>query len=148
MRTGLVLACCCIVLASCGAGKPQKSTAPAPEASSEVLPPDPRDEIRRLDAEIAESRQQLEIDEPTAAMLEGAPTQPMSIAPSAEDPTCKPAPTERCKTSCELSDSICDNAQKICGIAEQLSGDTWAAGMCAKANKTCEASRAKCCGCQ
>lgn len=150
MRAGLVVAWC-IAVASCAASKPvDKSTAPsaAPEAGAAELAPDPREEIRRLDAQIAESRTQLGLDEPTPAMLEGVSTQPMSVAPSSEDPTCKPAPTERCKTSCDLSDSICENAQKICDIAEQLQGDTWAAGMCAKANKTCEGSRAKCCGCQ
>jgi len=70
------------------------------------------------------------------------------VQPYTQDPTCRPAQTETCKTSCTLSDSICGNADSICRIAVDLPADTWAQNKCAKANKTCEASRKKCCGCQ
>ena len=139
-------------LVACGAQ--QRSAAPAmaaPEAAAEAgspMPPSAREQIEQLEEQIKVSRIELELEEPSEASLEGVPAQPLALPPSSEDPKCRPAPTETCKTSCTLSDSICDNAQKICKIAEEMAGDGWAMGRCAKANKTCESSRAKCCGCQ
>jgi hypothetical protein len=39
---------------------------------------------------------------------------------------CRPAETLSCTSSCTLSDSICDNAEKICELAQQLPGDAGA----------------------
>ncbi len=150
MVRALVVVACCIAMASCGASRQKEAAAPAsaPEAGTAVMPPSPRAQIEDLDRLIDADRAQLGLDEPTDAMLEGAPAAPMSVAPSSEDPTCRPAATDTCKTSCTLSDSICGNAEKICQLAQDMAGDDWAANKCAKANQTCEASRAKCCGCQ
>lgn len=151
----LLVVACCIAIASCGASRQKSSEAGAPAAApeagtagAEVMPATPRAQIEDLDRQIAADRAQLGLDEPTDAMVQGAPAAPMSVAPASEDPTCRPAATDTCKTSCSLSDSICGNAEKICKLAQDMAGDDWAANKCAKANQTCEASRAKCCGCQ
>jgi hypothetical protein len=139
-------------------GGRKASEAPAPTsaapseatsgAAAEPLPASPHDQITALEQQIDQASAQLALPAPTPAQIEGAPTQPMGALPSTQDPKCRPAPTDTCKTSCTLSDSICDNADRICKLAESMPGDNWAAGKCAKANTTCEASRTKCCGCQ
>lgn len=154
ISAALVALACGVALASCAAGA-QKAAVPAPAASHETaagaqspMPGDRHDEIEQLEQKIAIDRAQLQLTEPTQQDWQGTPATPMSVAPSADDPKCRPAQNETCKTSCTLSDSICDNANRICKIAEGLPGDTWAIGKCAKANTTCEQSRTKCCGCQ
>lgn len=151
MVKSLLAVACCIALASCGM-KQKPAAAPAtapPEATSGApLPGDPRAQIEELDRQIDASLVELKLDEPTPDMVAGAPAIPMGALPSSQDPKCRPAPTDTCKTSCTLSDSICGNADKICRLAQDMTGDSWAQNKCAKANKTCEASRAKCCGCQ
>jgi hypothetical protein len=142
------------VLAACAgrhkAAAPAQAAAPAAAAESgaaSVMGEDPKAEITRLDEDITVDRTRLGLDEPTPAMIETAPTTAMGSKPAIEDPMCRPAKTETCTTSCTLSDSICTNADKICTLAQKLSGDAWAAGKCAKANRTCEAAKKKCCGC-
>lgn len=145
-----------VVLAACAASPAKSSTAPpaaAPDgaaagAADGSLAPTPRSQIIELDAQISAAREQLGLTEPTDDMLQGVPAQPLGALPATDDPKCRPAPTDTCKTSCTLGDSICKNADSICRIAQDLGADTWAQNKCAKANQTCEASRAKCCGCQ
>ena len=153
VHTTIAIACsmlACIVLAACAA-RSSKATAPvmqeagAPREAA-VMPDDPKTSIEKLEAEIETARGQLALAEPTQDDVRTAPSEPMSAAPATTNPSCKPAQNDTCKTSCGLSDSICTNANKICTIAKDL-GDGWAQGKCAKANKTCESSRTKCCGC-
>lgn len=66
---------------------------------------------------------------------------------STTDTQCHPAKTDTCDDTCKLSDSICGNAKKICDLAKDLAGDTWAEGKCTDANKSCDSAHAKCCGC-
>lgn len=145
----LLAAACCIAIAACAMGGARKSAAPAQEAAGAAspMPASPREQIEQLEAEIDASSTQLELAPPSELQMQGAPTQPMGAMPSSADPACRPAKTETCTTSCTLSDSICSNADKICNIAKSMNDD-WATKKCAKANTTCEASRAKCCGCQ
>ena len=141
-----------LVVSACGGAKGAKSAAPSPESSQttgapEVMQPPQREQIEKLEAEIDASRGQLQLGEPTNPEIAAASTQPMGALPALQDPKCKPAKTESCTSSCTISDSICSNADKICKLASELSDD-WARGKCAKANKTCEAAKGKCCGCQ
>ena len=101
----------------------------------------PHDEIEKLDAKIEDSRVLMQLTAPAAG---GSATMPMSVA---TDPACHPAPSDACHDSCTLASSICDNATKICDLAAQLEGDTWAAGKCEGAKATCSSAHAKCCGC-
>lgn len=113
-----------------------------------------RDEIEVLDREIEAALTRVGL-RPTPRPLcavdgncsELAPT-PMGIKPAAEDPTCKPGPSDTCKDSCNLSDSICKNADRICVLAQQLGGtDAYANETCERGNASCKASRERCCGC-
>lgn len=149
MVKSLLAAACCMVVIACAAGGRAKTAAPESTAgAASPMPESPREQIEQLEAQIEASRTELGLEAPTEPQIQSAPTQPMGAMPSSDDPKCRPAKTETCTTSCTLSDSICGNADKICNLAKGMAGDTWAAGKCAKANTTCEASRTKCCGCQ
>ncbi len=81
-----------------------------------------------------------------------AATDPGRVSASLRPPdaTC-PAPASEppeCRDSCTLATSICDNAGRICRIAQQLSGDDWAAGKCTDAGAVCRQATADCCGCR
>jgi hypothetical protein len=135
---------------ACGGVRPH-STSPAasPEAGTPTMPGDPRSEIAQLEAELDAAAAQLELPAPTPMAADAVPpAEAMATpVPRADDPACRPSPSETCQTSCTLSDSICTNATRICKLADQLAPDTWAAQRCASANERCTASRARCCGC-
>jgi hypothetical protein len=152
----VLAALCCIVLGSCAAS-PKRGGAPMPEPAREAAttggaaPPMPgskQDEINQLEQEINVSRLKLALAEPSDSDFPDTRPVPMGTMPVEQSPSCKPhAKNDTCDTSCTLSNSICTNADKICRIAIDLDDD-WSRGKCAKANKTCEASKTKCCGCQ
>jgi hypothetical protein len=150
-----------LVGVSCGGGKMAGRAPTAPSTTAEkapseaatsggapsILPASPHDQIEQLEADIAAKRIELKVDEPTEQASQSASMQPLGALPSTQDPKCHPAQNDTCKGSCTLSDSICSNADKICRLAVEMNDD-WARGRCAKANKTCELSKTKCCGCQ
>ena len=147
-----VAACSGVLVASCGGASPQKMAAPAAkspgaEGAQAPLAASPKEEIERLEQQIATDSATLKLTEPTEEQVLAAPTQAMGTKPAIEDPKCKPAKTPTCESSCTISDSICKNANSICEIAAGMN-DSWARGKCAKANRTCEDSKGKCCGCQ
>jgi hypothetical protein len=150
VKTVLAVATC-IALAACATakGRAVQSEAPPRETAGGAgsLPESPRDQILQLEQAIDADRVKLELAEPTDPEIMTAPHEPTATTPSQQDPTCRPAKTEQCTASCTFSDSICKNASSICRLAIEMNDD-WARGKCAKANKTCEASRTKCCGCQ
>jgi hypothetical protein len=129
-------------LAAC-AGKAVQQTAAPTMAPTRAVTHDPHPEIERLSAEIDRETQQQATPTPGVA-------HPMSagVMPVTNDQTCKPAPTDTCTDSCNLASSICDNAKKICDLANDLQGDAWAADKCSSATKSCDSARGKCCGCQ
>lgn len=56
---------------------------------------------------------------------------------------------DECRDICTLADHICENADKICGLAEgELLGDQWAQDKCSSAKASCKEGRKQCCGCQ
>lgn len=75
------------------------------------------------------------------------PSGPHAMPMAAGSAACKRDPSETCTQTCQLSDSICDNAKKICDIAQTLRDDDWAAKKCADANATCDAAAKQCCEC-
>ena len=153
-RTLLVLAAAS--LAACGSQRtsamaPAAPASASPAADGTLLPPSPRDEITRLDQEITAQLAQagLATSQPPACAAAGTcSAAPMAITPIAQDPTCKPGPSETCTQSCTLSTSICDNAGRICALAKELgSADAYANEKCERGNESCKASRERCCGC-
>jgi hypothetical protein len=146
----LLIAASCMVVAACAA--PKARSMAAPEAAVGGAAPgeagSARAEIRRLADEIERERGEGQFAEPVPSVLEGIQPTPMATVPSSADATCKPAKTERCTSSCKLSDSICKNAGRICDLAEDLPGDEFAEGHCKRAKVTCDTAHASCCTCQ
>lgn len=55
---------------------------------------------------------------------------------------------EKCGDVCLLADDICDNAERICAIADELGkDDDFAQGKCTDAKASCHEGKQKCCGC-
>ncbi|MDX2087213.1 MAG: hypothetical protein SFX73_05160 [Kofleriaceae bacterium] len=152
--TGLALGAICAAAIACGAA-PQKSvaSAAAPPAMSEPL--SRQAEIERLDRAIEQQLAELGLptSQPAACAVGGCagPTAEMmssGVQPPSADATCKPAQSEVCRTSCNFSESICDNAKRICEIANELGGnDAFANEKCARGGESCQKSREKCCSC-
>ncbi len=105
--------------------------------------PDSHSEISRLVDDIKAHGGSF-ADSPTAS----SQATPMAEAPKSTDAACHPAPTDTCSDSCKLSDSICDDAKKICDLAATLPGDTWAAGKCDSGKTSCSDAHDKCCACR
>jgi len=124
------------------------TTAPAVAGSASPLGEDPTTEINRRYAEVEKQRDAMQLREPEiSSPLAPSAANPMATTPSSDDPTCKRAKNDTCDQSCELSDSICDNAKRICDLAAEMKSE-WAYEKCAKAKSTCETSHEKCCSCQ
>jgi len=52
-----------------------------------------------------------------------------------------------CSDVCSLADAICDNAEQICILADELGKqDTWAQDKCTSAKASCREAKKKCCG--
>ncbi|MEO6771689.1 MAG: hypothetical protein ABI467_01540 [Kofleriaceae bacterium] len=143
-------------IVACAMGGAPKSVMPAPQAggtpAAQVLPQPstPRDdEIAALARQIDDERDQLGLAAPTpgtSAVVPMTQGTHAPVAPVAPSPTCHPA-SDTCSQSCTLSGSICDNAKKICAIAEELPGDAWASNKCVEGNETCTAATKRCCDC-
>lgn len=162
----LVVAALGASLVACAGKQAAPTAAPAPAATpaSVAEPATPgevpggrmtaRAEIDQLDRAIDDQRGQLGLPAappPACAATASCATiasAPMSVAPTAEDPQCRPGPGTGCKDACTLADSICASARRICEIAAMLGGaDAYANETCAKGKASCDAARARCCGC-
>ncbi|MGN6107896.1 MAG: hypothetical protein ACTHU0_22500 [Kofleriaceae bacterium] len=54
---------------------------------------------------------------------------------------------ETCSEVCILGDHICDNAEAICGIADELGKSDPAQEKCASAKASCREAKRRCCTC-
>lgn len=53
---------------------------------------------------------------------------------------------DACSDVCTLADHICDNAESICILADELGkDDTWAQEKCASAKASCREAKKNCC---
>jgi hypothetical protein len=143
---GVIAGACAAVLIACSAARaPMSARSTTPHDASGAMPPDAHAQIEELERKIADSRATLKLPETASPM---APTAVHTMSAHTDDPSCHPGANDTCGDVCKLSDSICENATKICDIAKQLPDDAWAAGKCGSAQTTCDESTKKCCGCQ
>ena len=136
----------CVIAIACAA-KSAPSTMETEPRQTRQGEQDPRTEIEKLSQQLEDERVRMHLGELSPQAIQPAPVDPFSRAPSSKDASCHPAQSETCSTSCTLSDSICDNAKRICELAQSMAGDAWAAGKCKRANATCTVAHDKCCGC-
>ena len=158
---GLVLGALCAVVIACGGAAMKTSSAPPPVApgSAGMPPPMPgpaSSEIaelsRKIDADLAAMGLQPPAVPAGACVRPPCGAEALSVTTvrqHADDPSCKPGPSDACHDSCRLSDSICESSGRICKIASDLGGgDAYANEKCAGGKASCDASRGRCCGCQ
>jgi hypothetical protein len=144
---------CWLVVVACGGS--MKSAAMAPvtpaDASGATMPGDRHGEIDELAAQIDDALVKANVapSEPAACQASHSCTAvPFDVKPRIEDATCKAPTTDTCTQSCTLSDSVCENAGKICKIAKQLGEqDGYANSKCQSANDSCKRTRESCCQC-
>ena len=53
----------------------------------------------------------------------------------------------RCGDVCSLGDAICDNAERICTLADELGNDHLAQEKCTSAKASCREAKQRCCSC-
>ena len=53
----------------------------------------------------------------------------------------------RCGDVCSLGDAICDNAERICTLADELGNDHLAQDKCTSAKASCREAKQRCCSC-
>ncbi|MBZ0238112.1 MAG: hypothetical protein K8M05_37730, partial [Deltaproteobacteria bacterium] len=70
----------------------------------------------------------------------------MTVSTAAKACVLERAPRPACSDVCDLGDAICDNAESICGIADELN-DPWAREKCDSAKASCREARQRCCRC-
>lgn len=61
-------------------------------------------------------------------------------------PEAHPVPP-RCDDVCSLGDAICDNAERICILADELGNDHLAQDKCTSAKASCREAKQRCCTC-
>jgi hypothetical protein len=52
-----------------------------------------------------------------------------------------------CIDTCSISNNICNNAERICQIADSLGGDDWADDKCTSAKAACQQATEQCTSC-
>ena len=141
---------------SCASAKKQAagSAPPTDGAAAPEATPDwqltRKQEIRAAWDKIGELRQdpRLGLTREPAGSLNGAT--PLSdlrqCVEGVEGPE-EPAVSEQCSDVCNIKDAICDNAEDICRLADELEGDVWAADKCSSAKASCKEAKEICCGC-
>jgi hypothetical protein len=135
-----------VALAAC-AGKSQSREAAAPSAASGYEPLDGRkDDVRELWIQIRQWRVELGMAAEPAPGDEHLVAQAVGslrfCAATDAEPT-----GGTCGDVCNIKEAICDNADSICRIADELEGDAWAAGKCKSAKASCKEATDRCCAC-
>jgi hypothetical protein len=147
---GLLAGAVAAFVIACGAAVP--TSAPTHYSSKpgvtavERRPDDVRAEIDQLDHDIGTREDGAQLAAPTDAEVSAAAPVPMVQIENA----CTPPehPSDTCADACKLGDAICVDATRICQLAEQLPGDSWAQGKCAGGKASCERARQRCCDCK
>jgi hypothetical protein len=107
-----------------------------------------KQEIAMLWAQVREWRQNAGLRgvEPPAREIIKMQGQPMSSATRVCPAPVEPR-TDRCTDLCSLADAICENAESICRIADELGEDIWAQDKCSSAKASCKEAKKECCRC-
>jgi hypothetical protein len=140
-----------VAVIACGgpmASKPAEPRSVEHLGSGQTMPPgDARAEIERLSAEIEQSLGQGAIPAPEPFSASSMDPDPRGV--TAIKSVCTPPerPTAGCADICKIGTHICDNADRICTLADELQPDDWSKGKCEDGKRSCEAGRKKCCEC-
>jgi hypothetical protein len=129
-----------VLLAACASVHQDKAESPS------VMESNPHKQIEQRMAAIADAMSRDGIQPAClGASCEALPAAALTLP--TKDDACHPGPSDTCKQSCTLGDSICDDAQHVCDLADSLPGDEWAQGKCGDAKQSCHAAHDRCCTC-
>jgi hypothetical protein len=125
------------LLVSCGG-----ATTARPMAESQAR----RQEITALWAQIRDWRREagMGVEPDDSAVMAMSR---MSVSSAAQACQLPPSPRAGCTDVCGLGDAICDNAESICSIADELGNDAWAREKCDSAKASCREAQERCCRC-
>jgi hypothetical protein len=123
--------------AACGGPKPSRNPA---ELTAR------RNEITALWAQIRDWRREggMDVEPDEGAVMA---MKRMSVSTAARACALPASPRKACGDVCDLGDAICDNAESICGIADDLGNDPWARDKCDSAKASCREAQERCCRC-
>ncbi len=142
MRRLCAVAAIAALAFACGSMKQTAAPVPAPMSAR---PGDLHAQIEELDRDITARMGSASVPAPTTADVEAA--RPVAMSAAAGVCTPPPTPSASCDDVCKLGDAICDDARRICDLADQLPGDSWAADKCAGGKASCEHAKQRCCDC-
>jgi hypothetical protein len=136
LSLGAVFALGLVLAPACGGARTPK---PWPEQQAR------RNEITVLWAQIRDWRREagMEVEPEESAVMAMSR---MTVSTAAKACVLQRAPTPACSDVCDLGDAICDNAESICGIADELD-DAWAREKCDSAKASCREAQQRCCRC-
>ena len=145
---GVVAGAATVFAIACGAAMQPTHNASRPPAVVEGrrTDGDVHAQIEALDKDIGDREGGAQL----APVGDAAVTAAGGITMDAAAQVCTPPahPSDTCGDACKLGDAICDDAGRICSLADQLPGDAWAAGKCAGGKASCERARQRCCDCK
>jgi hypothetical protein len=136
---GVALGACAALAIACGAAIQAKPEAPrAAKTMDAGRPGGDHAQIQQL-ADDIRSREQ----------AAGLPPNTEPYDAHRGEGVCSVSSTsETCVDACNLGDAICDDAKKICDLADQLPGDAWASERCDAGKASCQRARERCCDCK
>lgn len=113
-----------------------------------IQPVDKRQEILTLWTQIRQWRHEHQWDlEPPSSLIQYSRNQTVRDARNVCPDGTRTPPT--CGDVCTLSDDICDNAERICTLADELGkDDQFAQEKCTSAKASCRESQQRCCDCK
>jgi hypothetical protein len=107
--------------------------------------PRKQNEIQALWTQIRDWRLEagLSVDQPPSELIGIAPKTVKQVQQVCPENHAVPA---ACSDVCSLADAICDNAEQICILSDELGKqDTWAQDKCTSAKGSCREAKKKCC---
>jgi hypothetical protein len=146
-RAGVSAALVALALAGLVAAAVTACVKPASRAVSSEVRIQKLNEITTLWAQIRAWRREegMELEPPTAAVIQWrgrSVPEAAGVCPSSH-----PVPAT-CGDVCNLADAICDNAERICTLADELGPDDHLAqDKCASAKASCREAKQRCCAC-
>jgi hypothetical protein len=141
------------VVVACGGNRKPSNFAEPPTATGGGGMPvpggSPHDQIQALSDDIAANLQQMSLPQPQPWDAGSAADSIDPRTVGAIEAVCVPPthPPGACADVCTVSTHICDNADQICKLADDLQPDDWSKGKCQDGKRSCEAGRQKCCDC-
>ena len=147
MRTRGSVALGCVLALACGLAIAVAACVSKPPVVDPMIAQAKRQEITALWTQIRDWRREGGMQvEPLPSSLPQYTS--MSVPEAARVCPETHAVPKECDDRCSLADAICDNAERICTLADELGkGDQLAQEKCSSAKASCREAKQRCCAC-